>query len=186
MNTLTFIEDNSMEGRICLVTGASRGIGLAIAERLVAEGARVCITARTRQTLDEAVEQLQGHALEQVGRDAEGDAAVAFAGDGLLLRVDRLAVVFEMIEKNGQRVFLVALDEPQRLGATDSRLRLVGLQHRAELRRGLLGVGTDAAEDLGSARAAAVVERLVAPAGCAGFAVVTPVVHWIDDRRPIS
>ena len=32
--------------RTAIVTGASRGIGLAIAERLVAEGARVVITAR--------------------------------------------------------------------------------------------------------------------------------------------
>lgn len=34
------------EGQTALVTGASRGIGLAIAQRLVDEGARVVITAR--------------------------------------------------------------------------------------------------------------------------------------------
>ena len=36
-----------------MVTGASRGIGLAIAKRLVAEGARVCITARKADALAE-------------------------------------------------------------------------------------------------------------------------------------
>jgi len=57
-------------GRTAIVTGASRGIGLAIAERLVAEGARVVITARKKEALDEAVEQLggAGHALGVAGR----------------------------------------------------------------------------------------------------------------------
>ncbi|MFG3097993.1 SDR family oxidoreductase [Streptomyces sp. NPDC048202] len=41
-------------GRVAVVTGASRGIGLAVAERLVAEGARVCITARGTGPLQEA------------------------------------------------------------------------------------------------------------------------------------
>lgn len=48
------------DGKTAIVTGASRGIGLAIAERLVAEGARVVITARKKEALDEAVEALGG------------------------------------------------------------------------------------------------------------------------------
>lgn len=58
------------DGKVGLVTGASRGIGLAIAQRLVDEGGRVCITARKQDTLDAAVEQLGGadHAIAMVGR----------------------------------------------------------------------------------------------------------------------
>ncbi|MCE0535626.1 SDR family oxidoreductase [Kineosporia rhizophila] len=48
------------QGRVAVVTGASRGIGLAIARRLIAEGARVCVTARKAGPLEEAVEQLGG------------------------------------------------------------------------------------------------------------------------------
>ncbi|GAA3836927.1 SDR family oxidoreductase [Nocardioides panacisoli] len=48
------------EGRTAIVTGASRGIGLGIAERLVAEGARVVLTARKKDALDEAVAHLGG------------------------------------------------------------------------------------------------------------------------------
>lgn len=48
------------DGAVAIVTGASRGIGLGIAERLVAEGARVVITARKPEALAEAVERLGG------------------------------------------------------------------------------------------------------------------------------
>ncbi|MDJ0396581.1 SDR family oxidoreductase [Rhodococcus sp. G-MC3] len=47
-------------GRTAIVTGASRGIGLAVAQRLVHEGARVVITARKQAALDDAVSQLGG------------------------------------------------------------------------------------------------------------------------------
>ena len=46
--------------RVAIVTGASRGIGFAVAERIVAEGGRVVITARKPEALTEAVEQLGG------------------------------------------------------------------------------------------------------------------------------
>jgi NAD(P)-dependent dehydrogenase (short-subunit alcohol dehydrogenase family) len=48
------------EGKTAIVTGASRGIGLGIAQRLVDEGARVVITARKQEALDEAVAELGG------------------------------------------------------------------------------------------------------------------------------
>lgn len=51
---------NRFDGTVTLVTGASRGIGLAIAGRLVAEGGRVVITARGAEALDAAVTQLGG------------------------------------------------------------------------------------------------------------------------------
>jgi 3-oxoacyl-[acyl-carrier protein] reductase len=47
-------------GRVGLVTASSRGIGLAVAERLLAEGGRVCLTARTAETLEEVVRGLGG------------------------------------------------------------------------------------------------------------------------------
>jgi 3-oxoacyl-[acyl-carrier protein] reductase len=59
-----------LHGKTALITGASRGIGLAIARRLVEEGARVCVTARKAEALAEAVEALGGpeHAIAVAGR----------------------------------------------------------------------------------------------------------------------
>lgn len=48
------------EGKTAIVTGASRGIGLAIAQRLVADGARVVVTGRKEAALAEAVDALGG------------------------------------------------------------------------------------------------------------------------------
>ncbi len=49
-------------GQVAIVTGASRGIGLGIAERLVADGAQVVITARKPDALAEATASLGGDA----------------------------------------------------------------------------------------------------------------------------
>lgn len=59
-------------GKVAIVTGASRGIGLGIAEKLVAEGARVVLTARRPEALAEAVEHLGG---ESVALGVAGNAA---------------------------------------------------------------------------------------------------------------
>ncbi len=57
-------------GKVAIVTGASRGIGLAIAQQLVIEGAKVVITARNKDSLEAAVQQLGGpkHALAVAGK----------------------------------------------------------------------------------------------------------------------
>ncbi|MDF0531275.1 SDR family oxidoreductase [Tsukamurella sp. 8F] len=92
------------EGRTAIVTGASRGIGFAIAERLVADGARVVITARKQPALDEAVAALGGpdKALAVAGRadDPEHQAEVVakaietFGGADLLVNNTGINPVF--------------------------------------------------------------------------------------------
>jgi NAD(P)-dependent dehydrogenase (short-subunit alcohol dehydrogenase family) len=44
-----------LEGKVAVVTGGNSGIGLATAKRLQEEGAKVAISGRSKQTLDEAV-----------------------------------------------------------------------------------------------------------------------------------
>ena len=72
------------DGAVAIVTGASRGIGLGIAQRLVDEGARVVVTARRPEALAKAVEQLGGpdHAIGVAGNaadEAHQDEAIAAA-----------------------------------------------------------------------------------------------------------
>ena len=66
-------------GRVAIVTGASRGIGRAIAQRLAAEGAAVAVTARS---LERAPEHLGGTLLELVEEiEASGGRALAVQAD---------------------------------------------------------------------------------------------------------
>jgi 3-oxoacyl-[acyl-carrier protein] reductase len=83
-----------LAGKVALVTGASRGIGLGIARRLVEEGARVCLTARRPEALDDAVASLGGpaHAIAVAGNsgDAEHRAAAVAATVDAFGRLDLL------------------------------------------------------------------------------------------------
>jgi 3-oxoacyl-[acyl-carrier protein] reductase len=68
--------DISLAGRAAIVTGGSKGIGLAIASRFAASGADVAIVARGCEGLDAAVKQIGATAKGRVV-GAQGDVGIA-------------------------------------------------------------------------------------------------------------
>ncbi|MBM3280679.1 MAG: SDR family oxidoreductase [Candidatus Handelsmanbacteria bacterium] len=77
--------DLQLKDKVALITGASRGIGQRIAQSLAAEGAQLCLCARTEETLQETSRQLKaaGTWVECLAADmtqpGEGERFVAFA-----------------------------------------------------------------------------------------------------------
>ena len=60
-----------LTGKVALMTGASKGMGKAIAHALAAHGATVVISARTQETLDETAAEIN----QAVGAEREHGVA---------------------------------------------------------------------------------------------------------------
>ena len=86
--------EGSLEGRIALVTGAARGLGFAIAQRLVRAGASVWLNGRDRAALGDAADRIGGDARVlafDIGDDDATAAAFAtLAEDGLDILVNNV------------------------------------------------------------------------------------------------
>ena len=84
-----------LEGRVALITGASRGIGAAVAERFAAEGAQLVLTARTVGGLEETDDRVRaaGGAATLVPLDLRDGAGIDRLGASLAERFRRLDIL---------------------------------------------------------------------------------------------
>jgi 3-oxoacyl-[acyl-carrier protein] reductase len=82
--------DLQLSGKVAIVTGASRGIGRAIAETLAAEGMKLVLAARSRAPLEELAKSLPTEALVQAVdlRDPAMPAAVVAAAKAKFGAID--------------------------------------------------------------------------------------------------
>lgn len=97
----------SVEGRIALITGSSRGLGLILARGLAAAGARLVLNGRDRERLEAARQKL--------------------ADEGF----DVHASVFDIIDNDQTQAAVSRIEEE--VGPIDILVNNAGIQHRAPL-----------------------------------------------------
>ena len=56
-----------LDGKVAIVTGASKGIGKAIAESLAEYGAKVVVSSRSQETVDEVANAIKAQGFEAIG-----------------------------------------------------------------------------------------------------------------------
>tara|TARA_B100000676_G_scaffold275349_1_gene295420 strand:+ start:123 stop:866 length:744 start_codon:yes stop_codon:yes gene_type:complete len=87
---------NELQDKVALVTGGSRGIGLAIAKELALAGARVAVVARHQEGAVKAATQLHGTGHEGFGCDVSSKSDV----DGLTKTVTEGLGVVQILVNN--------------------------------------------------------------------------------------
>lgn len=85
-------QDFDLTGKVCVVTGAGRGIGRGMAEGLARHGATVVLTGRTRATLEEAAGVIGERAIVQPA-DVSVEADVIALRDAVLARCGKIDVL---------------------------------------------------------------------------------------------
>jgi len=125
-----------LEGRAALIFGASRGIGAAAAQALVAQGARVVIAARSVERLEELAGRLcsAGGEVRVVAADVTSAASVRQAVARCVADFGRLDIAVNNAAANNVRVALHEIDEALFDHLLATNLRGVFLAMKYEIR----------------------------------------------------
>jgi 3-oxoacyl-[acyl-carrier protein] reductase len=129
-----------LEGRTALVTGAARGIGLAITERFLAEGARVALVDRDGDAVEAAAKRLGAAAVGLVADVTRADHVERVVGDAHA-RWGRLDVVVNNAGITGRSYPIWELTDEDWHQVIACDLTSVFLVCRAAVRR-MLGQGS--------------------------------------------
>ena len=106
------MSDRFLEGRVALVTGASRGIGAATAKALGAAGAHVILTARTADDLEEVEERIHtlGGSATIAPLDLVESGSIARLATAIASRWDALDVMILNAATLGSLTPVAAID----------------------------------------------------------------------------
>lgn len=133
--------DLDLRGRAALVTGSSRGIGLAAAHALAAEGCRVMLTGRNAAALDEARRGFAAVEADSFAGDVSRSDALAAAVSQAVARWESLDVLVANIGSGAGRPGW-SIDENDWLASLDQNLHAsrraaeAVLPHMIRARRG--------------------------------------------------
>lgn len=85
----------ALNGRVALITGASKGIGRDIAKRLAAAGCRVALTARDSESLHQAVAEIELTGIKAIAipADATNPKSIISAVDGVIQEFGRMDIL---------------------------------------------------------------------------------------------
>ena len=124
--------DLGLDGKVALVTGASSGLGLAIARELAHEGASVAVVARRREPLERAAAEVASHTRRRV-LPLVGDVSDATSAAEIVERaVEALGPVDILVANAGgppSTTFATTTDEQYRAALETNLLGSIRLTH---------------------------------------------------------
>ncbi|HTV21646.1 MAG TPA: SDR family oxidoreductase [Polyangiaceae bacterium] len=85
----------ALRGRVVLITGGSRGLGLLVAREYARHGAQLALVARSGPALDRACDELRGRGADAIGVecDVSDPASVSRMIDAVMARFGRIDIV---------------------------------------------------------------------------------------------
>src|SRR5207253_9023029 len=117
-----------LDGKVSVVTGASSGIGLAIAKALGAEGANVVLSGRKREPMDEAAKAISSDGAKAVVRpsDVRDEKQMAQLVDSAVAEFGKLDI---MVNNAGVNPFDNVLDGDVQIWSDAIETTVIGMEH---------------------------------------------------------
>lgn len=182
---------STLEGQVAVITGASRGIGRAVALAMAAEGARVVANARNAGELETLASAAPADAVVPVAGDISLQDTSRRLADTALQRFDRCDILVNAAAINGpvgeiETVDPEAFDQAMRINVTGTFLACRAVLPQMKKRRAgrILNVSSGLAERVlpgqaaYSATKAAVLQfTRVLAAETSGFGILANAVH---------